>query len=58
VCRFGAKATSHQPQAKFVHERFNGSPQIASSVNVKPSEDAVVRQLPDDPGRPRAAISS
>jgi hypothetical protein len=27
-------------------------------VNVKPSEDAVVRQLPDDPGRPRAAISS
>ena len=58
VCRFGAKATNHQPQAKFVHERFNGSPQIASSVNVKPSEDAVVRQLPDDPGRPRAVISS
>ena len=58
LCRFPAKATNHQPQAKFVHERFNGSPQIASSVNVKPSEDAVVRQLPDDPGRPRAAISS
>ena len=40
LCRFGAKATNHQPQPKFVHERFNGSPQIASSVNVKPSEDA------------------
>ena len=58
VCRFGAKETNHQPRAKFVRERFNGSPQIASFVNVKPSEDAVVRQLPDDPGRPRAVISS
>jgi Sigma-70, region 4 len=28
--RFGAKATDHQPQAKFVHERFNGSSQILS----------------------------
>ncbi len=43
VCRFGAKETNHQPQAKFVHERFNGSPQIACSVEVKPSERAVVR---------------
>jgi hypothetical protein len=41
VGRFGAKETNHQPQAKFVHERFNGSPQIASSVNVKPSEHVV-----------------
>lgn len=29
-----------------------------NSVNVKPSKDAVVWQLPDDPGRPRAVISS
>ncbi len=41
LCRFPAKATNHQPQAKFVHERFNCSPQIASSVNVKPSEHVV-----------------
>jgi len=46
VCRFGTKETNHQTQAKFVHERFNGSPQIASSSDVKPSEHAVVRQLP------------
>jgi hypothetical protein len=38
VCRFEANETNHQPQPKFVHERFNCSPQIASSVNVKPSE--------------------
>jgi hypothetical protein len=41
VCRFGAKEINHQPQPKFVHERFNCSPQIASSVNVKPSEHVV-----------------
>jgi hypothetical protein len=56
LCRFGAEATNHQPQAKFVHERFNCSPQIASSVVAKPSEDAVAGT--GDPSRPRAVISS
>ena len=52
------RARPAQTQAKFVHERFNGSPQIASSSDVRPSEHAVVRQLPGDAGRPCAVVSS